>query len=101
MTYAFDLDGTLCSLTDGDYTLAQPLLDRIKHVNHLHDQGNTILIFTARGSTSKRNFEDVTLEQLEAWGVKYDELIMGKPHYDILVDDKAMNESAYFYRLGK
>ena len=27
--------------------------------------------------------------QLKKWGVKYNELILGKPEYDILFDDKS------------
>ncbi len=32
-----------------------------------------------------------TLKQLNNWGLKFHELIMGKPSYDILIDDKAYN----------
>ena len=34
---------------------------------------------------------EITKDQLRAWGVKHHELIMGKPHYDIFIDDKAIN----------
>ena len=34
--------------------------------------------------------------QLDIWGYKYHELIMGKPHADIFIDDKAMNSEDYF-----
>ena len=33
----------------------------------------------------------LTIDQLSQWGVKYDQLVMGKIHYDILIDDKALN----------
>jgi FMN phosphatase YigB (HAD superfamily) len=98
-TYAFDLDGTLCTLTDGNYETAEPFLDRIMHVNKLFEEGHTILIFTARGATSNRDLRDFTIEQLKNWGLKYERLIMGKPHFDLLVDDKAINEREYFQRL--
>ena len=32
-----------------------------------------------------------THKQLRNWGVKFHELIMGKPSFDILIDDKAIN----------
>lgn len=95
-TYAFDLDGTLCSLTDGKYETAEPFTDRIRLVNTLFDEGHTILIFTARGATSQRDLKAFTMEQLSNWGVKFHELITGKPHFDLLVDDKAMSSEAYF-----
>ena len=31
-----------------------------------------------------------TKKQLKMWGVKYHELIFGKPSYDIIVDDKSI-----------
>ena len=32
-----------------------------------------------------------TISQLDKWGVKYDQLVMGKIHFDVLVDDKVWN----------
>lgn len=95
-TYAFDLDGTLCTLTYGKYEISEPFVDRIKHVNMLFEAGHTILIFTARGATSKRDLRDFTLGQLSAWGIKFHELITGKPHFDLLIDDKAEFSETYF-----
>ena len=99
-TFAFDLDGTLCTLTDGKYESAEPFVDRILHVNNLFDEGHTILNFTARGATSKRDLREFTLDQLSAWGVKFHELVTGKPHFDLLIDDKANFSEHYFGRLG-
>jgi len=33
------------------------------------------------------------MSQLNEWKVKYNQLIMGKIHYDVLIDDKALNSS--------
>jgi hypothetical protein len=95
-TFAFDLDGTLCSNTGGNYEQALPFKDRISHVNSLHKSGHIILIFTARGATSGRDLYSFTCRQLNTWGVKFDQLIMGKPHFDLLIDDKAMSDKSYF-----
>ena len=35
MTYVFDIDGTICSLTDGNYTEAIPYDDEIERINKL------------------------------------------------------------------
>ena len=48
--YVFDIDGTICTNTDGDYKKAQPYADMIKKVNNLYNSGNTIIMMTARGS---------------------------------------------------
>ena len=36
-------------------------------------------------------FYKLTLNQLKHWGVEFDELIMGKPSYDLIIDDKSYN----------
>jgi len=95
-TFAFDLDGTLCSLTNGVYENAVPFSERISHVNELRLRGNRILIFTARGTTTGKDLRALTEMQLRDWGVSYDELLFGKPHFDLLVDDKAVSEFDYF-----
>ena len=33
MTYVFDIDGTICTNTNGDYLTAKPLQDRIDIIN--------------------------------------------------------------------
>ena len=37
---------------------------------------------------AKKQGLTITKKQLKKWGVKYDELIFGKPSYDFFVDDK-------------
>ena len=72
MTYVFDIDGTICSKTDGDYTQAQPFPERIQKVNDLYDEGHTIIFLTARGMGRSSNsvnfayesFYDLTYSQL-------------------------------------
>ena len=88
-----DLDGVLCSIFDGDYRLSTPYHDNIAKVNALYNDGHTIVIWTARGVTSNSvpKLFDLTRKQLDAWGLKYHELRMNKPHYDIFIDDHAFN----------
>ncbi len=78
-----------------DYSTAQPMLDRISSVNSLYTDGNLIKIFTARGSETGIDWKNVTEAQLKAWGLKYHQLILGKPAADIYVDDKACNEKDF------
>ncbi len=103
MIYCFDLDGTLCNLVvTSDYEKAQPFPEAIAEVNRLYDNNHTIQIFTARGAVSKIDHTELTTHQLKSWGLKYHELILNrKPHYDILIDDKAQNAFEWHKTLPK
>ena len=90
-TYCFDLDETLCTSIDSDYTTAKPHLDRIEAVNKLFFEGNEIVIYTARGSKTGIDWEEFTIVQLSSWDLKYHSLEMGKPFADFYIDDKAIN----------
>ncbi len=94
--YVFDIDGTICTNTNGLYQNALPYEDVIKKINILYDSGNVIKMMTARGSTTGTDWTTLTEKQLRQWGVKYHELIMNmKPHADIFVDDKAINVASF------
>lgn len=95
-TYCFDIDGTLCTITEGEYQDAKPFMDRIAKVNDLYDFGHTIVLFTARGSTTGINWRNVTEDQMKKWGVQYHSLLLGKPYADIFIDDKGVNDIDWF-----
>jgi CMP-N,N'-diacetyllegionaminic acid synthase len=96
MTYCFDLDGTLCT-HEGDYNNAKPFLERIDKVNRLYEEGNTIIIDTARGATTGLDWHTTTELQLREWGCKYHTLRVGKKiNADIFVDDKGISDSDFF-----
>lgn len=95
-SYFIDLDETLCRTTDSDYVNSTPIIERIEFVNNLKLQGNRITIWTGRGSRSGIDHRDLTELQLKTWNVMYDELILGKPHYDIYLDDKSFNIDTIF-----
>jgi len=104
MTYVFDIDGTICSLVSGDYKKAKPLENRIQIINKLFDEGNRITLLTARGMGRTKNnqskayelFYDLTVEQLNKWGVKYHDLFLGKPSGDLYIDDKGVKDVEFF-----
>ncbi len=104
MRIVFDLDGTLCTDTKGEYEQAKPLLDRIAKVNSHYDAGDQIIIMTARGmgrtgnnaSLARKLFEELTKNQLSQWGVKHHQLVLGKPSADIYVDDKGARDVDFF-----
>ena len=97
-TICFDLDGVICRQTEGDYHNASPNKEAIMLINDLYDNGNRVVIYTSRFmgrnnsdviKTHKEGY-DFTVKQLKTWGVKFHELSMGKPRYDLVVDDKAL-----------
>ncbi len=101
MTFCFDLDGTICTNTEGRYDEASPYPEIIAQVNHLKDEGHNILIYTARGSGTGIDWRALTEEQLLRWGVRYDRLHLGKPAADVYVDDRAVNVMEFrLARLG-
>lgn len=94
--YFIDLDNTLCVTSNSDYENSQPIIERIQFVNKLKSEGKHITIWTARGATSGIDHKDLTLKQLKEWLVQYDELLMGKPHYDVYLDDKSFNIDSFY-----
>ena len=96
-----DIDDTICYYEKNDkvnldYTKAKPYFKRIATVNKLFEQGHEIVYWTARGTKTGKQWFHTTLEQLKIWECKFHELRMGKPAYDIFIDDKAFNSENYF-----
>lgn len=73
-----------------------PIWERIYKVNELYDEGHEIHYWTARGSSSGVDWLEHTTNQLIGWGCKYDTIKVGKPSYDVWVDDKAFNDEEFF-----
>ena len=94
--FCFDIDGTLCTNTDGKHDKAIPHKDRIEKINNLYDLGHRIILLTARGQKTGLNLKNLTVKQLEEWGVKYHELSFNKPWADYYVDDRCLNLE-FFY----
>jgi hypothetical protein len=108
-TYVFDIDGTLCTFTDGNYKLCEPLPEHIKIVNRLYAEGNKIILFTARGmdscdgnqSLAHQKYYQYTFNQLKSWDVSFDQLYLGKPKGDIYVDDLGADLTFFEKKLRK
>jgi len=94
--YFIDLDNTLCLTKNSEYETSQPIIERIQFVNKLKSEGNHITIWTARGATSGIDHKAITLKQLNEWNIQYDELLMGKPNYDVYLDDKSFNIDSFY-----
>ncbi len=95
MIYCFDIDGTLCNDTRGNYPEAAPCLEVISKLNKLYDAGHSIILYTARGGTTGIDWLKLTEHQLKEWKVKYHRLVMGKPAADVYIDDKCIPTSEW------
>jgi len=87
-----DYDGTLTT-NDGEPYWVDPLddyprWDMIELVNELYNEGETIIIYTARREEAREETE----YYLSKWGVKYHALRMEKPGFDLLIDDRAISD---------
>ena len=101
MRIVFDLDGVICELKkpSESYGEVKPKLDVIKLMNELHSNGDHIIIHTGRHMrTCNGNVDEVikkvgkiTKDWLKKNNVKYDELIFGKPHADMYIDDLGLS----------
>ena len=105
--YCVDIDNTICingSCGSCKYEGSKPIQERIEKINQLYDEGHTIKYFTARGmgrynddaEKATERFYELTKMQLDIWGCKYHELILGKPSADYYIDDKAIRDDDFF-----
>ena len=105
MIYVIDLDDTICEPnhngenTHDKYVLAKPIEKTITKINKLYEEGNKIIIHSARrmithdGDIDKieNDVRVITEEWLIENNVKYHELIFGKPYGDFYIDDKGVS----------
>ena len=95
----FDLDNVICRTKSNDYKKSIPIKKNINFINSLDKKKYYIKIFTARYMgrnnenirKAKKMGYDLTYKQLKKWGLKFHKLIMGKPSFDIMIDDKCFN----------
>jgi len=94
--YVIDIDGVIAIFrSDLAYNEAEPNFEIINIINHLYDSGNFIVLFTARGYVTKKDWRVLTEKQLNLWGLKYHELHFGKPNADYYIDDKMLDLSLF------
>jgi uncharacterized HAD superfamily protein len=85
-TVAIDIDGTICTEERTfERPLAKPLPGAIEALRMLKENGNTIILYTARGWEQYK----VTKAWLDQNEFVYDQIIMGKPIADVWIDDRA------------
>jgi len=91
LNIAVDIDGVLTKETQGhgheQYLLRTPDKEMIYAITCLRERGHHIILFSARHEEDR----EITCRWLKDHGVQYDQLILGKPHYDIFIDDLSVN----------
>lgn len=93
MKIFIDIDNTIFKTDGNNYKCSTPIQENIDKANKLYDDGHIITYWTARGCKSGKSSEyfSLTYEQLNQFNVKFHELRMGKPHFDLFIDDKGLN----------
>ena len=102
-TIVFDLDDTLCSTKNRDYSKSQPIEPVVDGLRRLKEEGWTIVIMTARGmGRSGGNIESVREDVvnevetfLNKFDIPYDQIQVGKPWAHLYVDDKAIRPDEF------
>lgn len=99
LTFIYDLDETLCTKKKPDetYSDVKPIQPMIDQLNKFYDEGNIIIIQTARNMLTQhndigrviQNVGEDTLRWLREHKVKYHSIQFGKPFGCIYIDDKA------------
>ena len=103
MKYVIDIDGVICN-EDVPVIDRTPYVSRVKLINDLYDNGDTIVYFTARGMRSQNDhqiasdlkYRKLTEQQLNEWGCKYHKIVFGKPNADVYIDNKNMMMDEFF-----
>jgi hypothetical protein len=84
-----DIDETICNLPEKrDYSKAVPIKENIEKINELFNKGDTIIYWTARGSTTGTDWSELTKNQLKEWGAMHHEVRLNKPYYNLFICDK-------------
>lgn len=103
---AVDIDGVIAStLKNGkypeDYPKKNPLPYSHEGLLALKKAGHTVYLFTARYEEDRESTE-TWLKQHGYLGL-YDELVMAKPKYDVIIDDRAIRHTDWMdtlYQVG-
>ena len=92
MRLIIDLDGTICSEEKSfSRPLATPKSGCAEFISSLYNDGHTIIIYSAR---TWQEYE-VTEDWLKRHGIKFHQLILGKPIGDFWIDDRAIEFTSW------
>tara|TARA_B100001250_G_C19808396_1_gene794549 strand:+ start:1560 stop:2462 length:903 start_codon:yes stop_codon:yes gene_type:complete len=72
----FNIEGTISSFTNGRFLEAKPIPEAINHLNCLYNAGHEIILYRFIGSSPINEIEDLTINQLKNWSVKFTKLLL-------------------------
>lgn len=88
----FDIDGVIFSRSmDNEYNSSKPNNGVVNLIKVLKNKGFKIVLHTARGSKTGKDWAEVTKKQLLENNIPFDELKFGKPGSDFYIDDKSIS----------
>ena len=91
-TAVVDLDGVICDERPTfERSLALPLPGAKAGMKALRDLGYLVIIHSARGWPELAQ----TMAWLSLHEIPYDQLVLGKPNADILIDDRAVTFTSW------
>jgi uncharacterized HAD superfamily protein len=101
MIIGVDIDGTLTLEVEGhslkQYKNRTPNWDMIRKVNYwVLVEHHEVVLFSARHEEDR----EVTVEWLKKYNVPYRKLILGKPHFDLYIDDISKRPEEVYWRPG-
>ena len=96
--FCFDIDNTICKTIGNDYLKSIPIKKAVQVINLLYENGYEVKLYTSRYmgrsqdnvSQAKKKGLNMLKKQLKSWKIKYNSLHMGKPSFDLLIDDKSI-----------
>lgn len=92
MRIGVDIDGVLTVETKGWYysqrTAQMSVIDKI---NEHYDKGDMIILYSSRYEKDRL----ITEKWLEEHGVRYNKLMLGKPKFDLYIDDISMRPKEF------
>jgi capsule biosynthesis phosphatase len=102
-TIVFDVDDTILTTLNRDYSNSKPKVEVIEGIRALKGSGWYIILQTARGMGRSNGDIESVREQVaqeitsfcEKFDVPYDELLLGKPWAAYYVDDKALRPEEF------
>ena len=84
-----DIDGFLLEeKSTFERALAKPLAGASELTKDLNENGYIIILWTARGWAEYA----MTIEQLNNYNIRYDQLLMGKPAALVFADDRSVKK---------
>lgn len=86
-----DFDGTICPNKNRE-EFPEPTQECLNVLKKLRENGYLIVIYSVRSSvhTAKPQGHQKMLEYLEKYKIPYDYVDDSKPHFNLVIDDKAL-----------